>query len=142
MGDCSSLLGCLRVRCLATLMDRLGRRGGLFLEWASVAFGDGEWHGRGELPDDNSSSARRSISFGIAATLSFPGREGGKGRGGSRDRSAWLASKWVRRRSFLPATGSPVSAVRTPAWPAHLVLPLVLNAKGGIGLRGLGSWDC
>ena len=36
-------------------MDRLGRRGGLFLEWASEAFGDGERHGRGELPEDNSS---------------------------------------------------------------------------------------
>ena len=111
-------------------MDRLGRRGGLFLEWASVAFRDGERHGRGELPDDNSSSAGSSISSGIAATLPFPGREGGKGRGSSRDRSAWMASKWVRNRSFLPATGSPVNTVRTPSWPAHLVLPPVLDAKG------------
>ena len=35
-------------RC-AVLMDRLGRRGGLFLDWASTAFGDGERHGSGEL---------------------------------------------------------------------------------------------
>ena len=43
---------------------------------------------------------------------------------------------------FLPATGSPVRAVRPPAWPAPLVLPPVLGARGGTGLRGLGSLDC
>ena len=60
-------------------MDRLGRQGDLFLEWASADFGDGERRGRGELPEDNSSSAGRSISSGIAASLPLPGREGGKG---------------------------------------------------------------
>ena len=43
-----SLLGSLRTRRLVTLMDRLGRRGGLFLEWASAAFGDGERRGSGD----------------------------------------------------------------------------------------------
>ena len=123
-------------------MDRLGRRGGLFLEWASAAFGDGERRGRGELPEDNSSSAGRSILSGIEASLPFPGREGRKGRGGSRDCSAgWLPTAFTGAR-FLPVTGSPVRAVRPPAWPAPLVLSLVLDARGGTGLRGLGSWDC
>ena len=43
---------------------------------------------------------------------------------------------------FLPVTGSPVRAVRPPAWPAPLVLLPVLGAKRGTGLRGLGSLDC
>ena len=53
-----SLLGSLRTRRLAILTDRLGRRGGLFLEWASAEFEDGERRRRGKLPKDNSSSAR------------------------------------------------------------------------------------
>ena len=47
------LLGSLRTRRLAILIDRLGWRGDLFLEWASTAFGDGERRGRGELSEDN-----------------------------------------------------------------------------------------
>ena len=43
---------------------------------------------------------------------------------------------------FLPATGSPVRAVRPPAWPAPLVLLPTLGARGGTSLRGLGSLDC
>ena len=43
---------------------------------------------------------------------------------------------------FLPITGSPVRAVWPPAWPAPLVLLLVLGFKGGTGLWGLGSPDC
>ena len=95
-----SLLGSLRTRCLETLTDRLDRRGGLFLEWASAAFGDDERRGSGELPEDNSSSAGRSISSGAAVSLPLPGWEGGNGQGGSRDWSAWPASNWVRIRSF------------------------------------------
>ena len=81
-------------------MDRLGQRGGLFLEWASTVLGDGEQRGRRELLEDNSSSADRSISSCAAVSLPLPGLEGGKGRGGSRDCSARLASNWVRKRSF------------------------------------------
>ena len=43
---------------------------------------------------------------------------------------------------FLLATGLPIRAVRPSAWPAPLVSPLVLGARGGIGLRELGSLDC
>ena len=69
-------------------MDRLGRLGGLFLDWASVAFGDGERRGSGELSEDNSSSVGRSMSSGTAASLPLSGRDGGSGRGGPRDFSA------------------------------------------------------
>ena len=85
-----SPLNSLRTRHLARLMDRLGWRGGLFLEWASTAFGDGERRGRGELPEDNSLSAGKSRSSGAAVSLPLPGR--GNGRGGSRDCSARMAS--------------------------------------------------
>ena len=50
-------------------MDRLSRRGGLFLDWASAAFEDGERRGSGELSEDNSSFAGRSMSSGTVATL-------------------------------------------------------------------------
>ena len=94
------LLSSLRTRRLAILTDRLGWRGGLFLEWASAAFEDGEWRGRGELLEDNSLSTGRSISFGATVSLPLQGKERGKGRGGSRDWLARLTSNWVRGRSF------------------------------------------
>ena len=46
---------------------------GLFLDWASAAFGDGERRGSGELSEDNSSSVGRSMSSGTAASLPFSG---------------------------------------------------------------------
>ena len=122
-------------------MDQLGRRGGLFLEWASAVFRDGERRERGELSEDNSSSVRRSISSGIVVSFPFPGREGEKGQGGSRARPGWLPTGFAGAR-FFPATGSPVCAVRPPTWPAPLVLPPFLDAREGTGLRGLGSRDC
>ena len=82
------------------LMDRLDRRGGLFLEWASSAFGEGERRGSGELPEDNSSSAGRSTSSGAGTYLPLSGRAEGNGLGGSRDCPAGPASNWVRRHSF------------------------------------------
>ena len=81
-------------------MDRLGRRGGLFLEWASAAFRDGERRESGELPEDSSSSAGRSTSSDAATSFPLPGREGGSGWGGSRDCSARSASNRVHRCSF------------------------------------------
>ena len=94
------MLGSLCTRRLATLMDRLDRRGGLFLDWASATFEDCERRRSGELREDSSSSAGRSISSGAATSLPLLGREEGKGRVGSRDCSARLASNRVRRRSF------------------------------------------
>ena len=81
-------------------MDRLDRLGGLFLDWASAAFRDGERRGSGELSEDNSSSASRSMSSGIAASLPLSRRDGGSWWGGPRDFSAWLASNRIRRRSL------------------------------------------
>ena len=63
-------------------------------------FGDGERCGSGELPEDNSSSASRSMSSGTAASLPLSRRDGGSGRGGPRDFSAWMASNRVRRCSL------------------------------------------
>ena len=73
---------------------------GLFLDWASAAFEDGERCGSGELSVDNSSSAGRSMSSGTIASLPLPGRDGGGWRGGPHDLSAWKASNSVRRRSL------------------------------------------
>ena len=53
----------------------------------------------------------------------------------------WLPTGFAGAR-FLPATSSPVRSVRPSSWPTPLVLPLVLGARGGTGLRGLGSLDC
>ena len=131
-----SLLGSLRTRRLAILTNRLGRRGGLFLEWASKAFGDGERRGRGELPEDNSSSAGRSISFG--ATISCLFWDGKEGKGEEDLVVAWPG--WLLTRSsnacFLPTTDVPVQAVRPLAGPAPLVSLPILGAKGGTDLRG------
>ena len=85
---------------LAMLMDRLDRRGNIFLEWASAAFGEGERCGSGELPEINSSSACRSTLSGVTTSLPLLGRAGGNGRGGSRDNPVRPASNWVRKRSF------------------------------------------
>ena len=56
-------------------------------------------------------------------------------------RPDWLPTGFAGAR-FLLAVGSPVRAVQLPAWLSHLVLPPILDAKGGTGLRGLGSLDC
>ena len=81
-------------------MDRLDQRGGLFLDWVSSAFRDGERRGSGELLEDSSSFACRSMSFSVTTSLPFPGRDGGNGLEGSRNCSARSASNRVRRRSF------------------------------------------
>ena len=83
-----------------TLTDWLDRRGCLFLEWASAAFGDGERCGNGELLEDNSSLAGKSISPEAVASLPLLGREEGNRLEGSRDCLTQSASNWVRRRSF------------------------------------------
>ena len=140
-----SLLGSFRTGRLATPMDRLDRRGALFLDWAFAAFRDGERRGSRELPEDSSSSAGRSMSFGAATSLPLPGRGEGNGRAGSRDCLARLASNLVHRRSFSSRNrfaGSPVGAIRPSAEPAPLVSLPSLGARGGTGLQGLGPLDC
>ena len=82
------------------MLPRLGRRGGLFLDWASTAFEDGERRGSGELSEDNSSSVGRSMSSSTMTSLPLSGQDGGSGRGGPPDFSAWLASNLVHWRSI------------------------------------------
>ena len=77
-----------------------GLGGGLFLDWASAAFGDGERRGSGELPEDSSSFACRLMSFGATTSLPLPRRDGGNGVEGSRNGSTRPTSNRVRRRSF------------------------------------------
>ena len=43
---------------------------------------------------------------------------------------------------YLLAIGSRVRATRPSAWPAPLVLPPSLRAKGGTSLQGDGLLDC
>ena len=93
-------MGSLRARRLATLMDQVAQRGGLFLEWASAALREGDRRGSGELPEDNSSSAGRSTSSGEETSLPLLVRVGGNGREGSRDCMTQTAFNWVRRYSF------------------------------------------
>ena len=122
-------------------MDRLDRRGGLFLEWASAAFGDGEQRGSGELSEDNSSSAGRSTSSDAATSLLC--REGKEETGGevpATGRPGRLPTGFTSAH-FLLATGSPVRVTRPSAWPAPLVLLPFLGAKGGVDLQGLGLLD-
>ena len=123
-------------------MDRLDRQGDLFLDWASVAFGDGERRGSGELPKDSSSFAGRSMSTRAAGSLPLPGWKGGNGRGGSRSCSPRPASTEFAGAHFLPSTGSPVRAIRRSVEPAPPILLPSLGAKGGAGLQGPGSLDC
>ena len=153
-----SLLGSLRSRRLTTLTNRLDRRGDLFLEWASAVFGDGERRGSGELLEDNSSSAGRSISSSAAAPLPWPGREKGNGRGGSRNCSVRPASNWVRRRSFSSINWFACSlssatclacsfCLATNSWGQRRnwssgarfagLLVMVLNSDGPVGCLGI-----
>ena len=90
-------------------MDRLDQRGGLFLDWASTAFGDGERRGSGELPEDSSSSVDKSISPDAAGSLPLPGRERGNGRGGSHSCSARQAYNRIHKSSFSSRNRFPCS---------------------------------
>ena len=78
----------------------IGWTRGLFLDWTSADFGDGERLGNGELSEDNSSSVDRSMSLGTTTSLPLSGRDGGGQRGGPRDVSAWQASNRVHKRSL------------------------------------------
>ena len=142
MGGRGPLLGSLRVRCLAVLIDRLGRRDGLFLEWAFTAFGDDERRRRGELPEDNSSSVDKSISYGVAPLCLCQDGEGERGEEALvTARPGWLPAELAGARFHLVIDSS-VRGVHPSVLPAPLVLLPVLDAKGGTDLRGPGSQDC
>ena len=64
-----SLLNSLRTWRGMPLTDRLERCGGLFLESDSTLFFGGGRSGRGELPEDNSSSVAVSLSSGRIGSL-------------------------------------------------------------------------
>ena len=70
------------------------------MDLASTTFGDGERRGSGELLEDNSSSAGRSMSSGRMTSLLLSGQDGGGKQGGPCDLSAWQASYRVRKRSL------------------------------------------
>ena len=87
LSDCRlSLLNSLRTRWGMPLMDRLEQRGGLFLDSASILCSGGDRSGIGELPEDNSSSAVTSLSFGRIGTLPLSCLTGG--------------ARWVLPRAF------------------------------------------
>ena len=103
-GACSncrlSLLNSLRTRQGMPLMDRLERRGGLFLDSASTLFFGGDRSGSGELPEDSSSSAAASLSSGRIGSLPLFYLTGGAGWLLPRAFSIRSPSKRARRRSF------------------------------------------
>ena len=97
---CHSLLISLHTRRCMPLTERLERCRGLFLDSTSTLFFRGDRSGRGELSEDNSSSAAASLSprrMGSLLLLCFT--EGG-GWLLPRAFSPRSSSKRVRRRSF------------------------------------------
>ena len=123
-------------------MDRLGRRGGLSLNWAFTALEDGERRGSGELSEDNSSSAGRSMSSGTTTSLPLSdemeevGEEVPVIYRPSRPPTGFAGARY-------PLTiGLRVQATRPPAWPAPLILPPSLGARGGTNLQGEGLLGC
>ena len=74
-----SLLNSLCTRLGMPLMDRLKRRGGLFLDLASTLFFRGGRSESGELSEDNSSSAAASLSSGRIGSLPLFCLTGGAG---------------------------------------------------------------
>ena len=123
------------------LMDKLDQRGGLFLEWASAAFGDGEWCRSGELPKDNSSSAGRSTSSDAATSLPLSGQEGGNGWKVPATAQPSRLLTGFASAHFLLATGLLICVTRLFSWSAPLVLLLFLGAKIGVDIQGLGLLD-
>ena len=78
--DCRhSLLISLRTRRCIPLMERLERRGGLFLDSTSTLFFGVERSGSGELPEDNSSSTTASLSPIMMGSLPLLCLTGGVG---------------------------------------------------------------
>ena len=129
-----SLLASLRTRRCVVLMDLLGRRGGLFLDWASAAFGDGERHGSGPPVGQCCQVQRPPCLYqdeieevgGEVPKISRPGKP----------LTGFVGA------CYPPTIGSCVRATRPPAWPAPLVLPPSLGTREGTGLQGEGLLGC
>ena len=68
---CLSLMNSLRTRRGMPLTDRLERREGLFLDWASALFFGRVKFGSGELPKDNLSSVIASLPSDRIGSLSL-----------------------------------------------------------------------
>ena len=123
-------------------MDRLDRRGGLFLDWAFVVFGEVNGAGEGNcrriahrLSVDRYRPAQRPLC------LCWDGKEEMGGEVPAIARPDWPPTGFAGAH-FPPATDSPVRAIWPSAWPAPPVLLPSLGSKGGIGLQGLSSLDC
>ena len=119
-----------------------GWRGGLFLEWASAVFRDGERAGAGSC---RRITHHRSVDqYHLAQRPPCLCRDGKEEMNGE----VLVIARPDRPPTgfadahFLPATGLPIRAVQPPAWPAPLILLPILGARGGTGLQGLGSLDC
>ena len=99
--DCRlSLLNSLRTRRGMLLKDLLERRGGLFLDSASTLFFGSVRSGRGELSEDNSSSATASLSSSRIGALPLSCLTGGAGWLLPHAFSIRSPSRRVCRRSF------------------------------------------
>ena len=125
-----------------TMMDRLNRRGALFLDWASAVFGDGERRGRGNCrkiarhpPVDRCCSAQQPLCLCLDGMAEMV-------------RQAHAITRpdqpptGFAGAHFPPVTSSPVRAIRPSVEPAPLVLLPSLGVRGGTGLQGLGSLEC
>ena len=124
------LLNSLRTRRGMPLTDRLERRGGLFLKSASTLFFGGGRFGRGELPEDNSSSATASLSSGHrVASLSCIFR------------SVHLPDEPVGGR-FLVTDGQHGSAIHPYVWLVPPALSPYPDANEGTGLPDTDLMDC
>ena len=68
------------------------------------------------------------------------GKEGTNGEVPAIGRFGWLPTRFAGAH-FPLSIGSPVRAIRPPAWPAPLALLPSLCARGGVDLQGLCSLD-
>ena len=99
--DCRlSVLNSLRTQWGMTLTDRLEQRWGLFLDSTSTLFFGGVRSGRGELPEDNSSSVAASLSSSRIGALPLSCLTGGAGWLLPHAFSIRSPSRRVRRWSF------------------------------------------
>ena len=142
--DCRlSLLVSLCTRQGMPLTERLKRRGGLFLDSASMLFFGGGRSGSGELPEDNSLSAATSLLYARIGSLPLFCLTRGVG--------------WLLPRAFPPdplpdepigdrslaADGQHGSTIQPYVWHVLPVSSPYLDANEGTGLQGtdlLGCW--